>query len=392
MYSFVHSKSRNRLGVDKAEALVYIYTNSKLLRQRPGADPMCWYNNNIFSEDSDLDDNGHKTESKRSDDGGNDDDGQNLEAFDWDGFLDDGTVGGAYAINRSPTPTGDGGVRDIQSLEDYDDVPSGDDGSDSNVRNGNDDDRDDNVQNENGEEAPNNAAVGGDIEAAPQEPQNNVPRQPEEAPVEQGRKINIPEGQNKNVDQETAPSLEGTTDPEDEVLLDGTLPPCVHRTAPPVGPTLVMLGNAGRNAARRPPRHYTVVRNNRSTHGRTGQSNIPHPRSANNGGMACTEEAKGSSRGNRRASQSNPSVLPFLDTHTPGGSSCTPPLTMRRGPKVSDDENPLAKRMKRIIQTNVAGTSIVELRNLSSEVESELRTNYGDEANVEGDDEREDND
>jgi hypothetical protein len=32
MYSFVHSKSRNRLGVDKAEALVYIYTNSKLLR------------------------------------------------------------------------------------------------------------------------------------------------------------------------------------------------------------------------------------------------------------------------------------------------------------------------------------------------------------------------
>jgi hypothetical protein len=32
MYSFLHSKSRNCLGVDKAEALVYIYTNSKLLR------------------------------------------------------------------------------------------------------------------------------------------------------------------------------------------------------------------------------------------------------------------------------------------------------------------------------------------------------------------------
>jgi hypothetical protein len=40
MYSFFHSKSRNRLGVDKAEALVYIYTNSKLLRQRLGADPV----------------------------------------------------------------------------------------------------------------------------------------------------------------------------------------------------------------------------------------------------------------------------------------------------------------------------------------------------------------
>jgi hypothetical protein len=108
--------------------------------------------------------------------------------------------------------------------------------------------------------------------------------------------------------------------------------------------------------------------------------------------MACTEEAEGSSRGNRRASQSNPSVLPFLDTHTPRGSSCTPPLTMRRGPEVSDDDNPLVKRMKQIVQTNVAGTSTVELRNLSSEVEGELRTNYGDEADVEGDDEREDND
>jgi hypothetical protein len=65
---------------------------------------------------------------------------------------------------------------------------------------------------------------------------------------------------------------------------------------------------------------------------------------------------------------------------------------MRRGPEVSDDDNSLVKRMKRIVQTNVAGTSTVELRNLSSEVEGEFRTNYSDEADVEGDDEREDND
>jgi hypothetical protein len=211
-------------------------------------------------------------------------------------------------------------------------------------------------------------------------------------PIEQGREINIPKGQNENVDHETAPQLEGATDLEDEMLLDGTLGPYVHRTVPPVGPTLVMLGNAGKNAARRPPRHYMAVWNNRSTHGRTGQSNIPRPCSANNGGMACTEEAEGSSRGNHQASQSNPSVLPFLDTHTPGGSSCTPPLTMRRGPEVSDDDNPSVKQMKRIVQTNVAGTSTVELRNLFSEVEGELQTNYGDEADVEGDDEHEDND
>jgi hypothetical protein len=55
MYSFVHSKTRNRLGVEKAEALVYIYTNSRLLRQRAGADPVRYYDDNIFSEDSDDD-------------------------------------------------------------------------------------------------------------------------------------------------------------------------------------------------------------------------------------------------------------------------------------------------------------------------------------------------
>ena len=53
MYSFVHNKSRNRLGIDNVEALVYIYTNSKLLRQRLGTHPVHWYDNNIFSEDSD---------------------------------------------------------------------------------------------------------------------------------------------------------------------------------------------------------------------------------------------------------------------------------------------------------------------------------------------------
>jgi hypothetical protein len=71
MYSFVHSKSRNCLGIDKAEALVYIYTNSKLLRQKSGADPVRWYDNNIFSKDSDPDDNGEETKSEGNDDDGN---------------------------------------------------------------------------------------------------------------------------------------------------------------------------------------------------------------------------------------------------------------------------------------------------------------------------------
>ena len=40
MYSFVHNKSRNRLGTKKAEDLVYIYTNTRLLRGRLGVDPL----------------------------------------------------------------------------------------------------------------------------------------------------------------------------------------------------------------------------------------------------------------------------------------------------------------------------------------------------------------
>ena len=40
MYSFVYNKSRNRLGTKKAEDLVYIYTNTRLLRGRLGANPL----------------------------------------------------------------------------------------------------------------------------------------------------------------------------------------------------------------------------------------------------------------------------------------------------------------------------------------------------------------
>ena len=59
---------------------------------------------------------------------------------------------------------------------------------------------------------------------------------------------------------------------------------------------------------------------------------------------------------------------------------------------MTDNDNPLVKRMKRIVWTNVAGISTIELQNLSLEVKGEVRTNYGNEHDVEGDDEREDND
>ena len=186
--------------------------------------------------------------------------------------------------------------------------------------------------------------------------------------------------------------MEGAIDPEDEMLLGGVFHPRIHYMPPLVGPTLVSLGNARRNAIRRPPRHQIVVWNNRTTHGRTGQSSIPRPCLANNGGMACSKQAEGSSRGNSQTNQSNLSNLPFLDMHTTGGSSSTIPLSMCQGPKVTNNNDPLAKWMKLIVRTNVASTSTVELRNLTLEVEGEVQTNYGNEHNVEGTDEREDND
>jgi hypothetical protein len=190
MYSFVHNKSRNRLGVNKAEALVYIYTNSKLLRQKPGAAPVHWYDNNIFSEDSDPDDNGEETESKGNDDDGdggvgkyivgraefgggneggaarapnNNSGGGNSKEFDWDALMAEDPVPNTNHGNRSPTPDARGGCNSHGS-EDYDDVPSDDGGSYGNVRNGNDDEMVGNMQNGNNKDAPANVGTGDEVE------------------------------------------------------------------------------------------------------------------------------------------------------------------------------------------------------------------------------------
>jgi hypothetical protein len=55
-YSFVHSKSRNRLLPSRAEDLVYVYTNSRVLNQNvPFTDETAteWYKQTVVSEDSD---------------------------------------------------------------------------------------------------------------------------------------------------------------------------------------------------------------------------------------------------------------------------------------------------------------------------------------------------
>jgi hypothetical protein len=52
-YSFVHNKSRNRLQPKKAEDLVYVYTNSRLMAEEKDKDENKWYVDNVDSEDSD---------------------------------------------------------------------------------------------------------------------------------------------------------------------------------------------------------------------------------------------------------------------------------------------------------------------------------------------------
>ena len=52
IYSFVHNKVGNRLQPSRIEDLVYIYTNSTLLRHRRGPNPIQWYGiHQIHSDD-----------------------------------------------------------------------------------------------------------------------------------------------------------------------------------------------------------------------------------------------------------------------------------------------------------------------------------------------------
>jgi len=48
MYSIVFNKSRNRLASEHTVELVYIYTNSRTLREKGVGDPARWYIKNML--------------------------------------------------------------------------------------------------------------------------------------------------------------------------------------------------------------------------------------------------------------------------------------------------------------------------------------------------------
>jgi hypothetical protein len=85
----VHNKSRNRLQPKRAEDLVYVYTNSRLMAEGKEKDKKKWYADNVDSKDSDS------TPEEEFEDHGD---------LDLDG-MDDGNLGvrGSYGgMNRSP--------------------------------------------------------------------------------------------------------------------------------------------------------------------------------------------------------------------------------------------------------------------------------------------------
>ena len=85
MYSFVHNKVHNRLKHSRAEDLVYIYTNSRLLRHRRGPTPVQWYGLNTVHSDDDLDgDDQDDAEDQDPHEEGDDIDNNDVESMDFD--------------------------------------------------------------------------------------------------------------------------------------------------------------------------------------------------------------------------------------------------------------------------------------------------------------------
>ena len=85
IYSFGHNKMWNRLGVEKTKALVYIYTNSRLLYQRPYVDLVHYYDDNILEDSNDDSRALSKTDDNDNNDnngnGGKGDNGNNGDSF-----------------------------------------------------------------------------------------------------------------------------------------------------------------------------------------------------------------------------------------------------------------------------------------------------------------------
>jgi hypothetical protein len=152
-----------------------------------------------------------------------------------------------------------------------------------------------------------------------------------------------------------------------------------------IGTTFVGLGRPSRGTSSRPPsRHrgstvdHSISRcsMNRNTNVGPVHAFESHTTRQNSNEGSC---------GGKRPLEATV-VRPFYTGPTLGGSS-RPPTS--RGPDVDEDiNNSMGRRVKQFVTTMVGNNIQISLRNLNSEVEGEVVTNYGDEEQVLGDDER----
>jgi hypothetical protein len=432
MYSFVHSKTRNCLGVEKAEALVYIYTNSRLLRQRPSADPVRYYDDNIFSEDSD-DDGGALSETDDDDNDGNDDnngnggeghDGNDRDSsdgggqycradppdipqdphpkavFEWNGI--DEEIANGVDEHAVVEPIGNMHVNEeipVRSEElaydradeeadddDYDEVANEHGTKDGNVHDHNGD------GNDPGEGGGIGTAVGGNNDAASvgsaDGGSSNVLQElrTEEAPNQGVQIEDILPSSNTNANSQVPdvaiPAVINTNDVDNEPLSHIVTNVPQERVAS-ISTTLVGLGRLSRGTLSRPPRHRGSIVDH-SIFGSSMNKNTDAGLVHAFGSRTTRKNSNKGSCGSKRPLEAT-IVRPFYTGPTLGGSSR--PATSR-GPDVDEDiNNSTRRRIKRFVKTKVGNNIHIGLRNLNSEVEGEVVTNYGDEEQVLGDDE-----
>jgi len=420
MYSFVHNKARNRLGVKKAEDLVYIYTNSKLLRERRGADPVIWYNNQQFSEDSDVE-SGNVEEG--NDDGGNEDVPNRHEVQDTDvrDSTDDsdddngddsgadgpmGNIGGNMSHedpinlqrrNESVPPAN--GVFDWTGLDEEEpeenvNVVNNLDDEDINLYDRADDDIEDDqgisedlLNEENGNNCANppvhdNGGLGNGgvpISTCELGGDGNEIHEPHEAIQRGGEGILRCAKSRETILANHDHSSTQEIAEEDDVPISHMLRRTLVQSTFSIGAKLAIL-------ARTLPTLSPSAGGENVEKTFNSRLNSMASQTCVKPGIEVTPSS--GNRGVKRSSFGPKIVRPFHSGYIGGSSSISPMFVGTRG--VNEDgvtDNNKRRKLKKIVTTMVDGEIVGEMRNLTSTVEEYAPNAYGDENEVCGDDE-----
>jgi hypothetical protein len=375
-----------------------------------------YYDDNIFSEDSN-DDGGALSETDDDDNDGNNDnngnggedhdgnDGDSFDGggqyrradlpvilqdphpeamFDWNGI--DEEIANGVDEHATVGPFGNMQADEEPDDDDYDEVANEHGTEDGNAHGCNGD------GNDRGEGGGTGAVVGGNNDAASvgnaDGGSSNVPQEQriEEAP-NQGVEIeDIPPPSNTNANSQVLdvaiPAVNNTNDVNNEPL-SHMVTSALWEKVPSIGTTLVGLGRPSRGTSSRPPKHRGSIVD-RSIFGSSMNRNANIGPMHASGSHTTRQNSSEGSRGGKRPLEATV-VRPFYMGPTLGGSSR--PATSR-GPDVDKDiNNSTGRRVKRFVTTMVGNNIQISLRNLNFEVEGEVVMNYGDEEQLLGDDE-----